>query len=155
MSLKEKILSDMKEAMKNKDELRLRVLRSIKTAIGYFEVEGEKREATDEDIQKIILKEIKKRQESIEAYRQAGREDLANSEQEELNVLQEYAPKMLSKEEIQEIVKQIIQELGATKNDFGKVMKEAMTRLKGSADGKIVNEVVKEMLSWVFWKKIR
>ncbi|HOJ95128.1 GatB/YqeY domain-containing protein [Fervidobacterium sp. 2310opik-2] len=147
MSLKEKILSDMKEAMKNKDELRLRVLRSIKTAIGYFEVEGEKREATDEDIQKIILKEIKKRQESIEAYRQAGREDLANSEQEELNVLQEYAPKMLSKEEIQEIVKQIIQELGATKNDFGKVMKEAMTRLKGSADGKIVNEVVKEMLS--------
>lgn len=61
MSLKEKILSDMKEAMKNKDELRLRVLRSIKTAIGYFEVEGEKREATDEDIQKIILKEIKKK----------------------------------------------------------------------------------------------
>ncbi|ABS60641.1 GatB/YqeY domain-containing protein [Fervidobacterium nodosum] len=147
MSLKEKILSDMKEAMKNKDELRLRVLRSIKTAIGYFEVEGEKREATDEDIQKIILKEIKKRQESIEAYRQAGREDLANAEQEELSVLQEYAPKMLSKEEIQEIVKQIVQELGATKNDFGKVMKEAMTRLKGSADGKIVNEVVKEMLS--------
>ncbi len=147
MSLKEKILSDMKEAMKNKDELRLRVLRSLKTAIGYFEVEREKREATDEDIQKIILKEIKKRQESIEAYRQAGREDLANAEQEELSVLQEYAPKMLSKEEIQEIVKQIIQELGATKSDFGKVMKEAMTRLKGSADGRIVNEIVKEMLS--------
>ena len=65
MALKEKILNDMKEAMKNKDELRLRVLRSVKSAIGYFEVEGEKKIATDEDIQKLILKEMKKRQESV------------------------------------------------------------------------------------------
>lgn len=147
MSMKEKIMSDMKEAMKNKDELRLRVLRAIKTAIGYFEVEGEKREATDDDIVKIILKEIKKRQESVEAYRQAGREDLAQAEEEELKVLQEYAPKMLSREEVQAIVKQVITELSATQKDFGKVMKEVMTRVKGSADGKMVNEVVKELLS--------
>lgn len=147
MSMKEKIMSDMKEAMRNKDELRLRVLRAIKTAIGYFEVEGEKREATDDDIVKIILKEIKKRQESVQAYRQAGREDLAQAEEEELKVLQEYAPKMLSREEVQAIVKQVITELGATQKDFGKVMKEVMTRVKGSADGKMVNEVVKELLS--------
>lgn len=146
MALKEKILNDMKEAMKNKDEIRLRVLRSIKTAIGYFEVEGEKREATDEDVQKLILKEIKKRQESIEAYRQAGREDLAKAEEEELKILEEYAPKMLSKEEIKQIVSTVISELNATQKDFGKVMKEVMARIKGSADGKLVNEVVKELL---------
>ncbi|MGQ9856315.1 MAG: GatB/YqeY domain-containing protein [Fervidobacterium sp.] len=147
MSLKEKILSDMKEAMKNKDDVRLRVLRAIKTAIGYFEVEGEKREATDEDIQKLILKEIKKRQESIEAYRNAGREDLAKAEEEELKILEEYAPKMLSKDEIAAIVSAVIKELNATQKDFGKVMKEVMARVKGSADGKLVNEVVKELLS--------
>jgi uncharacterized protein YqeY len=147
MSLKEKILNDMKEAMKVKDELRLRVLRLIKTAIGYFEVEGEKKEATDDDIQKLILKEIKKRQESIEAYKQAGREDLAKVEEEELKILQEYAPKMLSREEIQTIVKEVIEQLNATQKDFGKVMKEVMTKVKGAADGKLVNEIVKEMLS--------
>ncbi|HOK87216.1 MAG TPA: GatB/YqeY domain-containing protein [Fervidobacterium sp.] len=147
MSLRDDILSDMKEAMKSKDELRLRVLRSIKAAIGYFEVEGEKKIATDEDVQKIILKEIKKRQESIDAYRHAGREDLAKTEEEELAILQEYAPKMLSREEIQEIVREVIEQTNATQKDFGKVMKEVMTRIKGTADGKVVNEIVKEMLS--------
>lgn len=146
MGLKEKILNDMKEAMRNKDEIRLRVLRSIKTAIGYFEVEGEKKEASDEDVQKLILKEIKKRQESIEAYKAAGREDLAKAEEEELKILEEYAPKMLSKEEIEQIVSAVIAELNATPKDFGKVMKEVMARVKGSADGKLVNEVVKELL---------
>lgn len=147
MSLKEKIIADMKEALKIKDEVKLRVLRSLKSAIGYFEVEGEKREATDEDIAKIVIKEIKKRQESIEAYRQAGRNDLAIAEEEELKVLELYAPKMLSKEEVKSIVSQVIMELNATQRDFGKVMKEVMARVKSSADGKIVNEVVKEMLS--------
>ena len=146
MSLKEKILNDMKEAMRNKDEVRLRVIRAIKTAIGYFEVEGEKREATDEDIQKIILKEMKKRQESVEAYRQAGREDLARAEEEELKILEEYAPKMLSRDEIAKIVQEVINELNATQKDFGRVMKEVMNRVKGSADGKIVHEVVRELL---------
>ncbi len=146
MSLKEKILNDMKEAMRNKDEVRLRVVRAIKTAIGYFEVEGEKREATDEDIQKIILKEMKKRQESVEAYRQAGREDLARAEEEELKILEEYAPKMLSRDEIAKIVQEVINELNATQKDFGRVMKEVMNRVKGSADGKLVNEVARELL---------
>jgi len=147
VALKEKILNDMKEAMKNKDELRLRVLRSVKSAIGYFEVEGEKKIATDEDIQKLILKEMKKRQESVEAYRNAGREDLAKAEEEELTILQEYAPKMLSREDIQKIVGEIIEQMHATQKDFGKVMKETMARVKGAADGKLVNDVVKEMLS--------
>lgn len=147
MTLKEKILSDLKEAMKSKDELRLKVLRAIKTAIGYFEVEGEKREATDEDVQKLILKEMKKRQEAMEEYRKAGREDLAASEEDELRILEEYAPKMKSKEEIEVVVREIVAELNATQKDFGKVMKEAMNRLKGSADGKLVNEIVKELLS--------
>ncbi len=147
MGFKERIMNDMKEAMKSKDELKLKVLRSLKSAIGYFEVEGEKREAKDEDIEKIVLKEIKKRQESVEAYRNAGREDLAKAEEEELKILQEYAPKMLSKEEVKVIVEEVIKELSATKKDFGAVMKEVMNRVKGKAEGKIVNELVKELLN--------
>jgi len=90
---------------------------------------------------------MKKRQESVEAYRNAGREDLAKAEEEELTILQEYAPKMLSREDIQKIVAEIIEQMHATQKDFGKVMKETMARVKGAADGKLVNDVVKEMLS--------
>lgn len=146
MSLKDRILKDLKEAMKNKDETRLRTLRSLKSAIGYFEVEGAKHEATDEDITKIILKEMKKRQEAIEEYRKAGREDLANAEAEELKILEEYAPKMMTRDELVAIAGEVIQSLNASPKDFGRVMKEVMARVKGSADGKLVNEVVKELL---------
>jgi len=89
---------------------------------------------------------MKKRQESVEAYRQAGREDLARAEEEELKILEEYAPKMLSRDEIAKIVQEVINELNATQKDFGRVMKEVMNRVKGSADGKLVNEVVRELL---------
>ncbi|MDN5324464.1 MAG: uncharacterized protein PWP02_174 [Thermosipho sp. (in: thermotogales)] len=144
--LKEKIFEDLKQAMKERNEIKTRVLRLLSSAIKNFEVE-KMSSATDEEIGKLILKEMKKRQESILAYKNANREDLALEEEKELEILKEYAPKMLSEEEIREIVKKTIDELNATPKDFGKVMKEVMSKLKGRADGSLVSKVVKELLS--------
>jgi hypothetical protein len=144
--LKEKIFEDLKKSMKERNEIKTRVLRLLNSAIKNFEVEKMDK-ATDEDIEKIILKEMKKRQESIEAYKNANREDLALEEEKELEILKEYAPKMLSEEEIREIIKKTIEEINATPKDFGKVMKEVMAKLKGKADGSMVSKVVKEILS--------
>lgn len=144
--LKEKIFEDLKQAMKERNEIKTRVLRLLSSAIKNFEVE-KMSPATDEEIGKLILKEMKKRQESILAYKNANREDLALEEEKELEILKEYAPKMLSEEEIREIVKKTIDELNATPKDFGKVMKEVMSKLKGRADGSLVSKVVKELLS--------
>ncbi|ABR31034.1 glutamyl-tRNA amidotransferase [Thermosipho melanesiensis] len=141
--LKEKLLNDLKIAMKEKNQIKLRVIRLLNSAIKNFEVE-KKGEATDEEIGKIILKEIKKRQESIDAYRHAGREELAKEEELELNILKEYAPKMLSEDEIKVIVEEIINNL--QEKNFGKIMKEAMAKLKGKADGALVSKVVKNLL---------
>ncbi|MBO8160558.1 MAG: GatB/YqeY domain-containing protein [Thermosipho sp. (in: Bacteria)] len=143
--LKEKIMQDLKSAMKERNEIKVRVLRLLNSAIKNFEVEKMK-EATDEEIGKLILKEMKKRQEAIEAYKNAGREDLSLEEEKELEVLKLYAPKMLSEEEIKIIVKNVIEELNATQKDFGKVMKEVMGKIKGKADGSLVSKVVKELL---------
>ncbi|QTA38222.1 GatB/YqeY domain-containing protein [Thermosipho ferrireducens] len=144
--LKEKIMSDLKDAMKKRDEIKVRVLRLLNTAIKNFEVEKMK-EAGDEDISQLVLKEIKKRQESIQAYKKAGRDDLAMEEENELKILQEYAPKMMTEEEIRNFVKQVIEKLQATQKDFGKVMKETMKALKGKAEGSVVSKIVKELLS--------
>ncbi|ONN26971.1 glutamyl-tRNA amidotransferase [Thermosipho affectus] len=141
--LKEKLLNDLKTAMKEKDQIKLRVIRLLNSAIKNFEVEKRK-EATDEEIGKIVLKEIKKRQESIEAYKNAGREDLAKEEEKELEILKIYAPKMLSEEEIKNIVQEIINSI--EEKNFGKIMKETMAKLKGKADGALVSKVVKELL---------
>ncbi|ANQ54104.1 glutamyl-tRNA amidotransferase [Thermosipho sp. 1063] len=141
--LKEKLLNDLKTAMKEKDQIKLRVIRLLNSAIKNFEVEKRK-EATDEEIGKIVLKEIKKRQESIEAYKNAGREDLAKEEEKELEILKIYAPKMLSEEEIKNIVQEIISSI--EEKNFGKIMKETMAKLKGKADGALVSKVVKELL---------
>lgn len=143
--LKERIMEDLKSAMKEKNQIKVRVLRLLNSAIKNFEVE-KMDSATDEEIGKIVLKEIKKRQESIEAYKKANREDLAKEEEEELKVLKEYAPKMLSEEEIKEVVKKVINELNATQKDFGKVMKNIMAEVKGKADGSLVSKIVKELL---------
>jgi len=144
--LKEKISEDLKQAMKERNEIKTRVLRLLNSAIKNFEVE-KMGIATDDEVEKIILKEMKKRQESIQAYKNANREDLAAEEEEELEILKEYAPKMLSEKEIREIVKKTIDEINATPKDFGKVMKEVMAKVKGKADGSLVSKVVKELLS--------
>jgi len=146
MGLKERITQDLKDAMKSKDQVRVRTLRMILTTIRNIEVEKMK-ETTDEDVIDALQKEAKKRREAIEQYEKAGRNDLADEERKELSVIEEYLPEQMSEEEIKELAKEIINQVGAsTVKDLGKVMKEIMPKVKGRADGKLVNRIVRELL---------
>ena len=146
MSLKEKIAEDLKEAMKGKDILRVNTLRMIIAAIKNYEVE-KMRQASDDDVVVVLSREAKKRKEAIEEYEKYGRNDLAEKEKRELEIIESCLPKQLTEEEIREIVMKTIEEVGATSiKDLGKVMSVVMPRLKGKADGKLVNNIVREML---------
>ncbi|AAD35772.1 glutamyl-tRNA amidotransferase [Thermotoga maritima MSB8] len=146
MSLKEKLMSDLKEAMKNKDMVRMNTLRMILTTLKNLEVEKMK-EATDEEVMEALMKEAKKRREAIEEYEKHGREELAEKERKELEIIESYLPKQLSEDEIRKIVMEAINEVGASSpKDLGKVMKVVMPKVKGRADGKLVNKMVREIL---------
>ncbi len=146
MSLKEKIAEDLKEAMRGKDILRVNTLRMIIAAIKNYEVEKMK-QASDDDVMVVLTKEAKRRKEAIEEYEKYGRSDLAEKEKRELEIIESYLPKQLTEEEIREIVMKTIEEVGATSiRDLGKVMGAVMLKLKGKADGKLVNNIVREML---------
>ncbi|MCD6551968.1 GatB/YqeY domain-containing protein [Thermotoga sp.] len=146
MSLKEKLMSDLKEAMKKKDALRVNTLRMVLTTLKNLEVEKMK-EASDEEVMEALMKEAKKRREAIEEYEKHGRAELAEKEREELEIIESYLPKQLSEEEIREIVMEAIKEVGAASpKDLGKVMKIVMPKVKGRADGKFVNKMVREIL---------
>lgn len=146
MSLKEKIAEDLKEAMRGKDILRVNTLRMIIAAIKNYEVEKMK-QASDDDVMVVLTKEAKRRKEAIEEYEKYGRSDLAEKEKRELEIIESYLPKQLTEEEIREIVMKTIEEVGATSiRDLGKVMGAVMPKLKGKADGKLVNNIVREML---------
>ncbi len=143
--LKEKIFEDLKNAMKQRDSNTVSTLRILKSSIKKYEVDSVK-EATDEDILKIISKEVKMRQEAIKEYKDS-RPDLAKEEEDELNVLLKYLPKQLTEEEIMKEIVKIVKEINATgPKDFGKVMKESVKRLQGRADGKIINKLVHQIL---------
>jgi len=147
VDLKSRLNQDLKEALKAKDEVKLRTVRMLLTAIKNFEVE-KMTLATDEDILQIMSKEIKKRQEAIEMYEKGGRQDLAQAERQEIEVIQSYMPKQLSEEEIKEIAKKVISELNLKgPKDVGVAMKAIMPQVKGRADGKLVNKIVSELLS--------
>lgn len=145
--LKEKLMEDLKEAMKEKQILRKNVVQMIRAAI--LQVEKDKQiELEDDQILEIIAKEAKKRKDSLADYEKSGREDLINQVKEEITIISEYLPKQLTKEEIAEIVKQVIEETGATSiKDMGKVMKSAKEKMGATADGKTINEVVRELLN--------
>ena len=145
--LKEKLLEDLKNSMKEKNELRKNVVQMVRAAI--LQVEKDKQiEVTDEQIVEIIAKEAKKRRDSIPDYEKSGREDLIAQIKQEIAILEEYLPKQLSPEEIEEKLKQIITELGAkTMKDIGMVMKTSKEKLGASADGKTINEIAKKLLS--------
>lgn len=148
MNLKEKINNDLKEAMKSGDKVRLNTVRSIRALILDFEKSGANKELTPEDEVKILTSAAKKRKDSIEQFRNAGRMDLVEQEEAELKVLLEYLPKQLTEEEIRSEVEKIIQETGAKgKEDFSKVMPAAMKALKGKADGNLVRKIVEGLLS--------
>ena len=151
MSIKDQIMADLKEAMKNKDKERLRVLRSLKSKMLEREInerKGGEAELSDEQAIEVLMKAAKQRKESIEQFEEGGRDDLASSEQEELEVIESYLPEMLSEEEVRDIAREKIEELGAEDmSDMGQVMGVLMQELKGKAEGSVVSQVVKEELS--------
>lgn len=149
MSLEQQIMTEMKEAMKAKNEGVLRALRAIKAEIIKAKTEpgagGEIDEATE---QKFLQKMMKQRRDSLEIFEKQGRQDLASKEKEEMQVIEKFLPKQLSEPELKEIVKKIIVETGAsTAADMGKVMGVASKQLAGKADGKTISMMVKELLA--------
>jgi uncharacterized protein YqeY len=145
----EKISKDYIQAMKARDSLRIGVLSYIKSVIRYKEIENreKEKELTDDDVVDVISKEVRKREESIEMYKNGEREDLVHKEEEELKILKEYLPAQMREEEIRKTVVQIIEKLGATgEKDFGKVMKEVMIEIKGKANGALIKKIVEESL---------
>ena len=144
--LKEKLLEDLKNSMKEKDEIRKNAVQMVRAAI--LQVEKDNGiTLEDNKIIEIIAKEVKKRKDSLDDYKKGGREDLVSKIEEEIKIISTYLPKQLTKDEIKEIVKQIIQEENATTlKDMGKVMKASKEKMGASADGKTINEVVKELL---------
>ena len=149
MSLEQKIMAEMKEAMKAKDESVLRGLRAIKAEIIKAKTEpgagGEIDEATE---QKFLQKMMKQRKDSLEIFEKQGRADLAAKEKEEMAVIEKFLPKQLSEAEIKEAVSKIITAVGASSAaDMGKVMGAATKELAGKADGKTISGIVKELLA--------
>lgn len=151
MALKDQIMEDLKEAMKQKQKDRLRVLRSLKSKLLEKEIserKGGEGELSDEQAVEVLMKAAKQRKESIEQFEEGDREDLAQNEREELAIIESYLPKMLSEDEIREAVQEKIDELGAEDmSDMGRVMGVMMQELKGKAEGSKVSKVVKEELS--------
>ena len=146
MSLKEQLTADMKEAMKNKEKERLAVIRMVRGAIRQQEIDGQK-ELGEEDVIAVISKEVKMRRDSIEEFQKGGREDLVEKTQAEIDVLMPYLPAQLSEDEARELVKAAVEQTGAaTPKDMGKVMGVLMPKVKGRADGKMVNTIVKSFL---------
>ena len=133
--------------MREKNVVRKNVIQMVRAAV--LQVEKDKQiELDDNKIVEVIAKESKKRKDSIEDYKKSGREDLVNQIEEEIAILSEYLPKQLTEEEIEKIVKEVIQDTGAeTIKDMGKVMKGAKEKIGASADGKTINEVVKRLLN--------
>jgi uncharacterized protein YqeY len=147
MSLYDDIIHDLTSAIKGRDTLRLSVLRGLKTSIKNKQVEL-RQELNEDQIRGVISSEIKKRKEAIEVFNQGSRPDLADKEEAELKILSGYLPPQLSGEEIKEILANVIEELSASgPKDLGRVMKSAMPKLAGRADGREVNQLARELLS--------
>ena len=145
--LKEKLLEDMKVSMKDKNIIRKNVIQMVRAAI--LQVEKDKQiELEDDQITEIIAKESKKRKDSLSDYEKSGRQDLIDEINQEIEILAEYLPKPLTREEIEKIVKEVISITGASSiKDMGMVMKEAKVKIGPAADGKTINEIVKENLN--------
>lgn len=148
--LKQKLKEELRQSMLARNTLKTSVLRMLLSAINYYEIQkgGAGYEATDEDVLAVIQKEAKQRKDSIEEFKKAGREELVDKETKELEMLQDYLPQQMSEEQIREIVKQTISEINATTvAEMGKVMGTLMPKVKGKADGGLVNKIVRESLS--------
>lgn len=147
MALKHQIQEDMLQAMKAHEDVKVSALRMLKAAILKYEVSGERKEATDQDVLTIIGKEIKSRRDSIEQFKAGNRMEMAENEEKEIAVLMAYMPPQMSEDELKKVAKEVIASMGASsKADLGKVMGAMMVKVKGMADGDIVSKVVKELL---------
>lgn len=147
MSVTERLNQDMKEAMKAKDKLRLSVIRMLKAAFQKESIE-QKRPLTAKEEVTILARELKQRKDSLHEFEKANRHDLAEQVTAEITVVMGYLPEQLSEDAVRTVVAEVIAQVGATSaSDFGAVMKAVMPRLKGQAEGGLINRVVKELLS--------
>ena len=147
MALRERLVEEMKSAMKNKEVLKLSVIRMVRSVLKNKEIE-QKKELDDQEITEVISTLVKQRRESIKLFQEAGRNELVQKEETELGFLLEFLPKQLERNEIIEIVAKAINDSGAHgAKDIGKVMKIIIPHVSGRADGRVVNEIVKEKLS--------
>ena len=144
--LKEKLMEDLKESMKNKDTIRKNTIQMVRAAI--LQIEKDKGiEVQDDKILEIISKEVKTKKDVLKDFEKAERQDLIDQTNQEISVLQEYLPKQLTREEVKAEVEKIIAEIGATSmKDMGAIMKEAKAKMGASAEGKTINEVAKEIM---------
>src|SRR4029079_12130849 len=149
MSLEEKVMAQMKDAMKSKNEAALRGLRAIKAEIIKAKTEpGAGGRLSSETETKMLQKMVKQRKDALEIYQQQNRSDLAQKEQEEITLIEKFLPKQMSEEELKDALQKIIAEVGASSPaDMGKVMGVATKQLAGEADGKTISSAVKELLS--------
>lgn len=148
MALEQKIMEQLKDAMRAKDETALNTLRSIKAAILIEKTSGSGAELTEADENKMLQKLAKQRRDSLEIFTQQNREDLAQKERAELEIIERFLPKQMGADELQAEIKAIITQVGATSPaDMGKVMGVASKQLAGKADGKAISEAVKQLLA--------
>jgi hypothetical protein len=147
MDLEERLVDEMKQAMRSSDKVRLSTIRMIRAAVKNKEIELRKK-VDDEEIQKVIQGMLRRNEESIEQFRLGGRMDLVDKESQEGDILKSFLPQALSTEEMLKVIDESIQETQASSlKDLGKVMKSVMPKLTGKADGKVINQLVKERLS--------
>ena len=147
MGLEERLVEEMKQAMKSNEKLRLSTIRMIRTSVKNKEIEVRKK-LEDEEILRVIQGMLRKSEESVEQFRAGGRMDLVEKETQEMEILKSFLPQSLSQEEILKVIDETIQENQASSlKDLGKVMKSVMSKLAGKADGKLINQLVKERLS--------
>ncbi len=146
MGLSERLSEDMKQAMKSQDKFRLSVIRMMRSSVKNVEID-QKKTLNDSEVLDILNRELKQRKDALQEFEKAGREDLAEKMKAEIAVIVEYLPQQLTQEEIREIVEQTIRETGAaSKADMGKVMSALMPKVKGRADGRMVNQTVQQLL---------
>lgn len=149
MSLKEQLANDLADALRQGDDTRKSTIRMLMSAINTEEVAGaERRELGEDEVLKVVAKQVKQRRDSIEEFNKAGREELAEKEAAEMKVLRAYMPEQAGREEIEAEARKVIDEVGASgPQDKGKVMQAIMPRLAGRAEGRDINEVVTQLLS--------
>ncbi len=147
MGLKEQIPEDLKNALRSKNALELSVLRMLQAALKNKEIENKQEAITDEVVISVVGAEIKKRRDAVQEFEKVNRQDAADQEKAEIEILMKYMPQQMSEDEIRNVVKSAVEETQAeSMKDIGKVMKALMPKVKGKADGAVVNKIVREIL---------